>query len=125
MPVTDNDKDIKGRSLEQVTDGSTSAATMGSGATGDVGASAERKDLAQRAAEGARQQGDSRAGRTDDLLAGGSDAEQGDQGFREAPQSRQGSQSAAGNRQSGEPGRQQADEGGIDRNAADEGSARR
>jgi|GEM_PF-1102079 len=123
--AADTDKHSKGRPLEQVTDGSTSAATMGTGATGDVGASAERKDPAQRAGEGAREQGNSGAGRTDDLLAGGSDAEQGDQGFREAPQTRQGSQSAAGNRQSSEPGRQQAGEGGIDSNAADEGSARR
>lgn len=111
---TDQQKDTPGRKLDQLTDGSTSAATMGAGATGAT------RDT------GARQQGGAgSAGRTDDLLAGGSDADQSDRGFREAPQSRQGSQSAAANRQSAEPGRQgRQDASQVDDDQYDQGSAR-
>jgi len=98
MSTQNEGKDVKGRSLEQVTDGTTSAATMGAGATGDVGANAERKDSAQRQGNGAMQQvkQDSQAGRTDDLLAGGGNDEQSDQGFQ-----------GGANRQSGPGGTRQ------------------
>ncbi|MGF6272479.1 hypothetical protein ABIB38_000835 [Massilia sp. UYP11] len=84
MATQDEGKDVKGRSWDQVTGGTTSAATMGAGATGEVGASAERNDPARRQGDGAMQQGGqgSQAGRTDDLLAGGSNDEQSDEGFR-------------------------------------------
>jgi len=102
----DQDKDAKGRSWDQVTDGTTSIATMGAGSTGEVGASAERRDSVQHQAGGAQLEGEQgSAGRTDDLLAGGSDDEQADQGFQ-----------GAGNRQSGAGAARQ----GID----DEGAAR-
>lgn len=79
---TDN-KGKMGRSWDQITDGTTSAATMGAGSTGEVGASAERKDSGQRQDGGALQQGgQDGAGRTDDLLAGGSNDEQAYKGFK-------------------------------------------
>ncbi|WP_306397729.1 hypothetical protein [Telluria beijingensis] len=91
MSTPDRKDNAKGRSWDQVTDGTTSAATMGAGATGEVGASAERKDSVQRQQGGAQQQGSEQrqggqgsAGRTDDLLAGGSDDAQSDEGFQGA-----------------------------------------
>lgn len=100
MSKQNDTNQAKGRSWDQITDGTTSAATMGAGATGDVGASAERKDNKQGGAEGARQQGSQgSAGRTDDLLSGGSSAEQSDHGFA-GQGGQQGGQAAAGaNRQ--------------------------
>lgn len=84
MSTQNEGKDVKGRSWDQVTGGTTSAGTMGAGSTGEVGASAEGKDPAQRQRDGAMQQGEqgSQAGRTDDLLAGGSNDEQSDRGFQ-------------------------------------------
>ena len=118
MSTQNEGKDVKGRSWDQVTDGTTSAATMGAGSTGEVGASAERKDPAQRQRDGAMQQGGqgSQAGRTDDLLAGGSNDEQSDQGFQ-----------GAGNRQSGTSGNRQDEAGaaGTDDEQYDQGTARR
>lgn len=82
-----------GRKWDQVTGGTTSAATMGAGATGDIAATADSKPDAQNADAGAMGQ----AGRTDDLLAGGSGEEQGDRGFQgKAGAHGQGSQAAAG-----------------------------
>ena len=122
MSTHNEGKDVKGRSWDQVTDGTTSAATMGAGATGEVGASAERKDPAQRQGDGAMQQGSrgSQAGRTDDLLAGGSNDEQSDRGFQ-----------GGGNRQSGpagnSQGERQAEAGAAsaDDDEYDQGTARR
>ncbi len=122
MSTQNEGKDVKGRSWDQVTDGTTSAATMGAGSTGDVGASAERKDPAQRQGDGAMQQGGqgSQAGRTDDLLAGGSNDEQSDQGFQ-----------GGGNRQSSPDGNKQTgrqSEAGAataDDDEYDQGTARR
>jgi len=84
MSTQNDDKDVKGRSWDQLTGGTTSAATMGAGATGDVGAKAEDKDPARSRQSAQQGQGSSmgQAGRTDDLLAGGSSEEQGDQGFQ-------------------------------------------
>lgn len=117
MSTQNEDKGVKGRSWDQVTDGTTSAATMGAGSTGEVGASAERKDPAQRQGDGALQQGGqgSQAGRTDDLLAGGSNDEQSDRGFQ-----------GGGNRQSG-PGNRQDETGAADADDEqyDQGTARR
>jgi hypothetical protein len=82
-----------GRKWDQVTGGTTSAATMGAGATGEIAATADSKPAAQKADASAMGQ----AGRTDDLLAGGSGEEQGDQGFQgKAGAHGQGSQAAAG-----------------------------
>lgn len=71
----------QGRSLEQITGGTTSAASMGAGSTGDVGAPAERKD-ATRPGEARQAGAPGAAGRTDDLLAGESGRTQADEGFR-------------------------------------------
>ena len=101
MSMNNEGKDAKGRSWDQVTDGTTSAATMGAGATGEVGASAESKDPARRQQQGSQQQGgQGSAGRTDDLLAGGSNEEQSDQGFQ-----------GGANRQSGDGANRQGGQG--------------
>jgi len=127
MSTQDAGKDAKGRSWDQVTDGTTSAATMGAGSTGEVGASAERKDPARRQQQGSQQQGSQQqgsqqqggqgsAGRTDDLLAGGSNDEQSDQGFQ-----------GGANRQSGDGANRQGGQGASapDDDQYDQGTARR
>jgi hypothetical protein len=103
MPIdNDNkDQDIKGRNWDQLTTGTTSVATMGAGSTGDVAGSGSKQ-----AAPGTNSESDSetansgmqQAGRTDDLLAGGSPEEQGDEGFQGKTDAgdTQGSQAAAG-----------------------------
>lgn len=109
MSMQSEGKDAKGRNYHQITDGSTSAASMGAGSTGDVGAipGPDQAEGSQQSGQpGNQQAGD--AGRTDDLLAGGSNAEQSDKGFKgEAGQ--QGGQAAAatGNRQSDQGGGKQ------------------
>jgi hypothetical protein len=109
MSMQSEGKDAKGRNYHQITDGSTSAASMGAGATGDVGAipGPDTAEGSRQAGQpGNRQAGE--AGRTDDLLAGGSSAEQSDKGFQgEAGQ--QGGQAAAagGSRQSDQGGARQ------------------
>ncbi len=73
------DNKPKGRDLYQQTkDGTTSAGSMGTGATGSTGTN-ESYDSPNQAtgSVGGMQSG----GRTDDLLAGGSEAEQNDLGF--------------------------------------------
>lgn len=122
MSTQNESKDVKGRSWDQVTDGTTSVATMGAGSTGEVGASAERKDPAQRQHDGAMQQGGqgSQAGRTDDLLAGGANDEQSDRGFQ-----------GGGNRQSVAAGNRdtarqnEAGAADADDDEYDQGTARR
>lgn len=117
MSTNNEGKDAKGRSWDQVTDGTTSAATMGAGSTGEVGASAERKDPAQRQQQGSQQQGGKgSAGRTDDLLAGGSNDEQSDQGFQ-----------GGASRQSGDGANRQGEQGArtTDGDQYDQGTARR
>ena len=88
------DQDSKGRNWDQLTTGTTSAATMGAGSTGDVAGSGSKQSLTE---GGAQQKADQQAGRTDDLLAGGSSEEQGDAGFQGKTDGldRQGSQAAA------------------------------
>jgi hypothetical protein len=122
MSTQNESKDVKGRSWDQVTDGTTSVATMGAGSTGEVGASAERKDPARSQGSGAMQQGGqgSQAGRTDDLLAGGANDEQSDRGFQGGANRQS---DAAGQRQAGrqvEEGAAQADD-----DEYDQGTARR
>lgn len=91
MSKQNESKDSKGRSWDQITGGTTSAATMGAGATGEVGAKAEGKGAVQREENGALQQGSAgSAGRTDDLLSGGSTQEQSDKGFQGTSQSSDG-----------------------------------
>lgn len=82
-----DENEHKGRSWDQLTSGTSSAATMGAGATGDKGSS--------QAAAPAPDASPPQAGRTDDLLAGGSAQEQGDRGFQ-GQAGAQGSQAAAG-----------------------------
>lgn len=129
MSMQSEGKDAKGRNYDQVTDGSTSIATMGAGSTGEIGASAERKDPAQR-----QQSGSQQAGRTDDLLAGGSGNEQADRGFQ-GQAGQQGGQ-AAGNSQSGQGGSRSGSQDGAqgkdlkgaaetDDDQYDQGTARR
>ena len=122
MSMQKEGNDPKGRSWDQVTDGTTSAATMGAGSTGEVGASAECKDPAQRQGDGAMQQGGqgSKAGRTDDLLAGGADDEQSDLGFQGGGNSQS---ATTGNSQTG----RQAEAGAAnaDDDEYDQGTARR
>jgi hypothetical protein len=104
MSMQSEGSNAKGRNYDQITNGSTSAASLGAGATGDVG-SIPGPDSAQGGAQGNLQQGEQNgAGRTDDLLAGGSDDEQSDTGFQ-GQATQQGSQSVAGtgNRQSDTP----------------------
>lgn len=119
MSTHNGNKDMQGRKWDQVTDGTTSVATLGAGSTGDIGASAERRDPAQGQQAGSMQQGNQSAGRTDDLLAGGSNDEQSDEGF----------QGGGGNRQSGTVGsRQRQDEQGAsttDDDQYDQGTARK
>jgi hypothetical protein len=68
MSTYDDKKDVKGRSWDQITkDGTSSAGSMGVGATGDSG---------KLTGDASRQS----AGRTDDLLDDGS-SEMGDKGF--------------------------------------------
>lgn len=73
--IMQNEGKEKGRDLYQKThDGTTSAGSMGTGSTGHVGT---KEGYDEAAHTGGMQSG----GRTDDLLAGGSEAEQNDQGF--------------------------------------------
>lgn len=78
MSPSNEDKDTKGRSWDQLTGGTTSAATMGAGSTGEVGAKADNKDTPPDATPPF-------AGRTDDLLSGGPNDEQTDKGFKQQP----------------------------------------
>lgn len=75
MSMQSEGKDAKGRNYDQVTkDGTSSAAGMGAGATGDIGAmGGPAADPAQ--GQGSRQS----ASRTDDLLA--TDKDEADQAF--------------------------------------------
>jgi len=62
----------KGRSLEQQTNGSTSAGSMGAGSTGNVAGNVE----------GNAQNSNAQAGRTDDLLSSGEENDTGARGFQ-------------------------------------------
>jgi hypothetical protein len=77
--------DKQGRTLEQITkDGTGSAASMGTGGTGDTGRTstdAGYDEAAHRPWEGGLQS----AGRTDDLLSDGSDADSDGEGFAGGP----------------------------------------
>jgi len=102
MPIdNDNkDQDIKGRNWDQLTTGTTSVATMGAGSTGDVAGSGSKQsatDSDDKKAGMDAMPANGQAGRTDDLLAGGSSEEQGDEGFQGKTDANrnQGSQSAA------------------------------
>lgn len=107
MSTSTDKKDVQGRSWDQITkDGTTSAGSMGAGATGDkIGDSGSMSGQA----EGGGQQQEVR---TDDLLASDSDGGGGAEGFQnphgkgelqtgmEGIRNRTGN--GAGNRQSGE-----------------------
>ncbi|MGZ3276458.1 MAG: hypothetical protein ACXU8Z_22065 [Caulobacteraceae bacterium] len=102
MSMQSEGEDAKGRNYDQVTkDGSSSAASMGTGGTGDVG----------------RMSGEAAAGnaqsdtRTDDLLDRGADQERG-QGFRPSqPGAVETGLEGIGNKIGGNPGNRQANPG--------------
>lgn len=74
MDTKDNKQDVQGRSWDQITkDGTSSAGSMGTGGTGDIGSMSGNTDT------GGRQQQDTR---TDDLLASGADEKGGAEGFQ-------------------------------------------
>jgi hypothetical protein len=103
MSMQSEGKDVKGRNYDQVTkDGGSSAATMGSGGTGDIG----------------RMSGDAGAGsaqsdvRTDDLLAGDAEEER-RQGYRPSePGAVETGLEGVGNKVGGDPGNRQSKPGG-------------
>jgi len=73
MDTKDNKQDVQGRSWDQITkNGTSSAGSMGTGGTGDIGSMSGNTDA------GSSQQ-DSR---TDDLLASGADEKGGAEGFQ-------------------------------------------
>ncbi|WP_338771568.1 hypothetical protein [Massilia sp. METH4] len=79
------DQGNQGRTYDQKThDGTSSAATMGTGGTGRTGTDEGYDEAAHRPWEGTQQ-----SGRTDDLLSDGSDADQDGQGFARDPGNRQ------------------------------------
>jgi hypothetical protein len=72
MVMQSEGKDAQGRSYDQVTKGgSSSAATLGAGGTGDIGAMPGQGPIAHGASAGNAQ-----SARTDDLLSGGLESEQ-------------------------------------------------
>lgn len=92
MTQDKNQQNKPGRKFDQPSTGSNSAGSMGAGGTGSTG----ERGNAQGGDDGTSQS----AGRTDDLLSGGSDANADEAGFA-------GGQGEAdpGMRQSGNPGR--------------------
>lgn len=73
MDTKDNKQDVQGRSWDQITkNGSSSAGSMGTGGTGDIGSMSGNLDA------GSSQQ----ESRTDDLLASGADEQGGAEGFQ-------------------------------------------
>lgn len=100
MSMQSEGKDAKGRNYDQVTrDGSGSAASMGTGGTGDIGAM------------GSQDQGNRQAAsRTDDLLAGATTDQESDQAFSGGSQSGQirTGMEGIGNRSGGAGGSQQS-----------------
>ena len=73
MDTKDNKQDVQGRSWDQITkNGTSSAGSMGTGGTGDIGSMSGNTDA------GSSQQ----ASRTDDLLASGADEQGGAEGFQ-------------------------------------------
>jgi len=74
MDTKDNKQDVQGRSWDQITkDGTSSAGSMGTGGTGDIGSMSGKTE-----AGGSQQQ----ESRTDDLLASGADEQGGAEGFQ-------------------------------------------
>lgn len=129
MSMNSGSGGAKGRQYDQITrDGTSSAGTMGTGATGDIGEMPAHGDSRRRA-----QGGNLQAGRTDDLLAGGSDAECEDEGFlTDGKQGMLGTgmgqvgSGSCGNRQSGELNRQEGGEraASMGRDAGNSGNGR-
>lgn len=104
-------KDTQGRTLEQKThDGTSSAATMGTGATGDKDTGSSTDAGYDEAVRTPWNSATPEPGRTDDLLS--PDADQEADGFtgERAQDSRSGS--GPGNRQSRDPDREQSLSGG-------------
>lgn len=84
--MQNQDNGNKGRTYDQKThDGTSSAATMGTGGTGRTGTDEGYDEAAHRPWEGTLQSG----GRTDDLLSDGSEADRDGEGFARDPGNRQ------------------------------------
>jgi hypothetical protein len=122
MSMQSEGKDAKGRNYDQATrDGSSSAASMGAGGTGDIGKMGSES-------QGSRQS-DSR---TDDLLAGDTTDQEADKAFSGGSRSGQiqtgleGIAERGGNRQSGQQGGSQQKampSGQTDGDQVDQGTA--
>jgi hypothetical protein len=98
MSMQSEGKDAKGRNYDQVTkDGTSSAATVGTGGTGDVGR------MSGEVAAGNAQSG----ARTDDLLAPGTEQER--EGYRPSqPDALETGLEGVGNKVGGNPGNRQS-----------------
>lgn len=104
MSMQSEGKDAKGRNYDQVTrDGTSSAGSMGTGSTGDIGAMGSEKQGSQQSAS-----------RTDDLLAGDTTQQEAEQAFSGGSQGGQiqtgmeGIGKGSANRQSGQQSSQQS-----------------
>jgi len=104
MSMQSEGKDAKGRNYDQATkDGSSSAASMGAGGTGDIG------QMSDEVAAGNAQS----ASRTDDLMTSDTEQEQ-RQGFRPSePGALETGLEGIGTKIGGDPGNRQAGQGGA------------
>ena len=114
MSMQSEGKDAKGRNYDQVTkDGSSSAGSMGAGATGDIGRMSGDGDKGTpgNAREGGAGSAQSDA-RTDDLLSSGADDER-RQGYRPSePGAVETGLEGVGNKVGGNPGNRQSNKDG-------------
>ena len=114
MTMQSEGKDAKGRNYDQVTkDGTSSAGTMGTGGTGDIGRMSGDVDTGTpgKAREGGAGSAQSDA-RTDDLLSPGADEER-RQGYRPSePGAVETGLEGVGNKVGGNPGNRQSNQDG-------------
>jgi hypothetical protein len=103
MSMQSEGKDAKGRNYDQVTkDGSSSAGTMGTGGTGDIGRVSGDADTGSAQSDA----------RTDDLLSAGTDEER-RQGYRPSePGAVETGLEGVGNKVGGNPGNRQSNKDG-------------
>lgn len=103
MSMQSEGKDAKGRNYDQVTkDGTGSAASMGTGGTGDIGRMAGDLDAGNAQSDA----------RTDDILTSGTDEER-RQGYRPSePGAVETGLEGVGNKIGGNPGNRQSDKDG-------------
>ena len=114
MSMQSEGKDAKGRNYDQVTkDGTSSAGTMGTGGTGDIGRMSGDTETGTpgNAREGGAGSAQSDS-RTDDLLTSGTDEER-RQGYRPSePGAVETGLEGVGNKIGGNPGNRQSNKGG-------------